>query len=162
MQGQPLKCDNNRSARLVLDDNDISLCNELCKSAYGFSRYMELRQAIDQGVAVMIEQDGVVTGYAAGIGMLCHAVAKSNDDLKALIGHASTILGSGFLVSGRNHEIINWLFENGFKIGWPANLMTIGPYQEPPTPFLPSIFGILRSRMELGVKSLSEVNWICN
>jgi hypothetical protein len=100
---------------------------------------MELRQAIDQGVAVMIEQDGVVTGYAAGIGMLCHAVAKSNDDLKALIGHASTILGSGFLVSGRNHEIINWLFENGFKIGWPANLMTIGPYQEPPTPFLPSL-----------------------
>jgi predicted N-acetyltransferase YhbS len=139
MQGQPLKCDNNRSARLVLDDNDISLCNELCKSAYGFSRDMELRQAIDQGVAVMIEQDSVVKGYAAGIGMLCHAVAKSNEDLKTLIGNASTILGPGFFVPARNHEIINWLLENGFKIGWPANLMTIGPYQEPLMPFLPSL-----------------------
>ena len=59
IQGQPLKNEinhaSNRNARLVLDDNDISLCNELCNSAYGFSREMELRQAIDQGVAFMIE-----------------------------------------------------------------------------------------------------------
>jgi GNAT superfamily N-acetyltransferase len=139
MQGQPLKGDNNRSVRLVLDNNDISMCNELCRSAYGFSRDMELRQAIDQGVAFMIEQDGAVTGYAAGIGILCHAVAKSKEDLKALIGNASTILGPGFFVPGRNHEIIKWLLENGFQIGWPANLMTIGHYQEPLMPFLPSL-----------------------
>jgi hypothetical protein len=100
---------------------------------------MELRHAIDQGVAFMIEQDGAVTGYAAGLGILCHAVAKSNDDLKALISNASTILGPGFLVPGRNYEIINWLLENDFQIGWPANLMTIGPYHEPLTPFLPSL-----------------------
>jgi hypothetical protein len=115
------------------------MCNELCKSAYGFSRDLELHQAIDQGVALMTEQDGAVTGYAAGIGILCHAVAKSNDDLKTLIANASTILGPGFLVPGRNHEIINWLLENRFQIGWPANLMTIGPYQEPRLPFLPSL-----------------------
>jgi len=143
MQGQSLKSGinhaSNRSARLVLDDNDISMCNELCKSAYGFSRDLELHQAIDQGVALMTEQDGAVTGYAAGIGILCHAVAKSNDDLKTLIANASTILGPGFLVPGRNHEIINWLLENRFQIGWPANLMTIGPYQEPRLPFLPSL-----------------------
>ena len=139
MQGPPLKSDNIRSARLVLDDNDISLCNDFCKSAYGFSRDMELRQAIDQGVAFMIEQDGAVTGYAAGIGILCHSVAKSNEDLKALISNSSAILGPGFLVPARNYEIINWLLENGFQIGWPANLMTIGPYQEPLMPFLPSL-----------------------
>jgi predicted N-acetyltransferase YhbS len=139
MQGQPLNSDNNRSARLVLDDNDISVCNELCKSANGFSRDMELRQAVDQGVAFMIEQDSAVTGYAAGIGILCHAVAKSNEDLKTLIANASTILGPGFFVPARNYEIINWLLENGFQIGWPANLMTIGPYQEPLMPFLPSL-----------------------
>lgn len=143
MQGQSLKSEinhaSNRSARLVLNNNDISMCNELCKSAYGFSRDLELHQAIDQGVALMTEQDGAVTGYAAGIGILCHAVAKSNDDLKTLIANASTILGPGFLVPGRNHEIINWLLENRFQIGWPANLMTIGPYQEPRLPFLPSL-----------------------
>jgi hypothetical protein len=41
--------------------------------------------------------------------------------------------------NARNHDLINWLLENGFRIGWPANLMTIGPYQEPLMPFLPSL-----------------------
>ena len=142
MQGQPLKSDNNtnnRSVRLVHDDNDISICNELCKSVYGFSREMELRQAKDQGIAILIERDSVVTGYAAGIGILGHAVARSNDDLKILIARAPTIVVPRFLVPARNHQLLNWLLENGFQIGWPANLMTIGPYQEPMTPFLPSL-----------------------
>ena len=97
------------------------------------------RQAKDQGVATMIERDDVITGYAAGIGIFGHAVAKSNEDLKALIANASTILGPGFFVPARNQELINWLLENGFQIGWPANLMTIGPYQEPQMPFLTSL-----------------------
>jgi predicted N-acetyltransferase YhbS len=141
MQGQPLKGSytNNSNLRLVLDDNDVSVCNELCKSVHGFSRDMELRQAKDEGVANLIEQDGIITGYAAGIGMFGHAVAKSNEELKTLIASASTILGPGFFVPARNHEVINWLLENGFQIGWPANLMTVGPYQEPLTPFLPSL-----------------------
>src|SRR5919198_2201361 len=131
--------DNNNNIRLVRDDNDVSMCNELCKSSYGFSREMELRQAKDQGVATMIERDGVITGYAAGIGIFGHAVAESNEDLKALIANASAILGPGFFVPARNHELISWLLQNGFQIGWPANLMRVGPYQEPFTPFLPSL-----------------------
>ena len=87
----------------------------------------------------MIERDGVITGYAAGIGIFGHAVAKSNEDLKALIANASAIVGPGFFMPARNHEVINWLLENDFQIGWPANLMTIGPYQEPITPILPSL-----------------------
>ena len=71
--------------------------------------------------------------------MLCHAVAKSKEVLKALIYNASTILGPGFFIPGRNNEVINWLLETAFNIGWPANLMTIGPFQEPLTPFLPSL-----------------------
>ena len=144
MQGQSLKGGNNNdtsstNVRLVGDDNDVSVCNDFCKSVYGFSREMELRQAKDQGVATMMEGDGVITGYAAGIGIFGHAVAKSNEHLKALIANASTILGPGFFVPARNQELINWLLENGFQIGWPANLMTVGPYQEPQTPFLPSL-----------------------
>ena len=143
MEGQSLKKrvsnTSSTNVHLVSDDNDISVCNELCKSVYGFSREMELRQAKDQGVATMIEQDSVITGYAAGIGIFGHAVAKSNEELKALIANASVILGPGFFAPARNHELINWLLENGFQIGWPANLMTIGPYQEPLIPFLPSL-----------------------
>jgi GNAT superfamily N-acetyltransferase len=142
MEGQPLNISINKSStavRPVHDDSDIFECNGLCMLTYGFAREMELRQAKDQGVATMIERDGVITGYAAGIGIFGHAVAKSNEDLKSLIANASAILGPGFFVPARNHEIINWLLEKGFQIGWPANLMTIGPYQEPQIPFLPSL-----------------------
>jgi ribosomal protein S18 acetylase RimI-like enzyme len=141
MQGHPLSRANNKGSnvRPVHNDNDISMCNRLCKSAHGFAREMELRRAKDQGTAAMIESDGIVTGYASGIGILCHAVAKSNQDLKALIASASQILGLGFFVPARNYELVSWVLENGFQIGWPANLMTTGHYQEPLAPFLPSL-----------------------
>jgi predicted N-acetyltransferase YhbS len=141
MQGPPLKrgingADNIRSLH---EENDIVACNELCKSIHGFSREMELRQAIDQGVAAVVKRNGTITGYTAGIGLFGHAVARSNEDLRALIAAAPAILGPGFFTLARNRELVNWLFENGFRIGWPANLMTVGPYQEPSTPFLPSL-----------------------
>jgi GNAT superfamily N-acetyltransferase len=142
MQGQPLKEGINASGidvRLVRDEDDISLCNEICKSVIGFTRETELRQAKDQGVAIMVERDSVISGYAAGMGIMCHAVARSNEDLKALIANASAFSGPGFLAPARNREVISWLLDNGFQIGWPANLMTIGPYQEPLAPFLPSL-----------------------
>jgi predicted N-acetyltransferase YhbS len=126
--------------RHVKYQNDISECNNLCKKAHGFTREMELRQAKSQGIATLIEHDDIITGYAAGIGIFGHAVAKSNDDLIALIANTFTsIIDPGFFVPARNYELIKWLLENGFKIGWPANLMTVGPYQEPLIPFLPSI-----------------------
>jgi hypothetical protein len=126
--------------RPVKYQNDISECNNLCKKAHGFTREMELRQAKSQGIATLIEHDDIITGYAAGIGIFGHAVAKSNDDLIALIANTFTsIIDPGFFVPARNYELIKWLLENGFKIGWPANLMTVGPYQEPLIPFLPSI-----------------------
>ncbi len=100
---------------------------------------MKLCQAIEQGIAITLERDSIITGYAAGIGIFSHAVAKSNEDLKLLISNASSIQGPGFFAPARNHELIKWLLENGFHVGWPANLMTIGSYLEPSTSFLPSI-----------------------
>ncbi|MGN6823395.1 MAG: GNAT family N-acetyltransferase [Candidatus Nitrosocosmicus sp.] len=126
--------------RPIKYQNDISECNELCKKAHGFTREMELRHAKSQGMAILIEHDDIITGYAAGIGIFGHAVAESTEDLIALIANASTsILGPGFFVPARNYDLIKWLLENGFRIGWPANLMTIGPFQEPLMPFLPSL-----------------------
>jgi predicted N-acetyltransferase YhbS len=129
-QGRPPNGNSARSGsvRPVHDDNDVFMRNELCKSIYGFSREMESCQA-KEGVATIIERDGVVTGYTAGIGILCHAVAKSSEDLKTLIASASQILGPGFFVPARNYEVISWVLENGFQIGWPANLMTIVPIE---------------------------------
>ena len=119
---------------------DISACNEICKSVHGFSREMELRRAIDEGVAsINIDDTGNINGYAAGIGFLGHAAAKTNEVLKALVANASAILGPGFFVPGRNSDLLRWLLDIGFHILWPANLMTVGNYQDPTAPFLPSI-----------------------
>lgn len=119
---------------------DISACNEICISVHGFSREIELRQAIDQQVAsVNIDNTGNITGYAAGIGWLGHAVAKTNEVLKALVANASAIIGPGFFVPGRNFDLLRWLLDAGFRMVWPANLMTVGNYQDPTAPFLPSI-----------------------
>ena len=125
--------------RPVQDEKDISACNELCRKTHGFTREGELRQARDRGGAVMVEWDGTISGYAAGIGLFGHAVARSNQDLKALISSAQTIAGPGFFVPARNHELLNWLLGNNFRIEWPANLMTLGPYREPDGQFLPSL-----------------------
>jgi hypothetical protein len=143
MQGQPLKAQYNtdNNVRQVRDDSDISACNELCRQVHGFTREGELRQAKDQGAPIIMVEgdDGQTSGYAAGIGLFGHAVAKSNEDLKALIASAQIIRGPGFFVPARNHELLNWLLDNGFRIAWPANLMSLGPYQEPRMPFLPSL-----------------------
>ncbi|HJU35126.1 MAG TPA: GNAT family N-acetyltransferase [Nitrososphaera sp.] len=119
---------------------DLSECNEICISIHGFSREMELRHAIDQHVAsVNIDSGGGISGYAAGIGLFGHAVAKTNEVLKALVANSSAILGPGFFVPGRNSGLIRWLLDTGFRIVWPANLMTVGQYHDPSAPFLPSI-----------------------
>ena len=100
MQGQPLKGKNNiqtTNVHLIENEHDISLCNELCMSAYGFTRETELRHAISQGVATILEHEGITKGYAAGIGMFGHAVAQSNEDLKTLIANTHEIMGPGFL-----------------------------------------------------------------
>jgi predicted N-acetyltransferase YhbS len=141
MQGKPVpgilgKKHDVRAAR----SEDISACNEICISVHGFSREKELRQALDQRVAtVNIDNTGNITGYAAGIGIFGHAVAKTNEVLKALVASASAILGPGFFVPGRNYNLLRWLLDAGFRIVWPANLMTVGNYQDPTAPFLPSI-----------------------
>src|ERR671914_685346 len=119
---------------------DISACNQICVSIHGFSRELELQHAIDQRVAsVAIDSTDGISGYAAGIGFFGHAVAKTNEILKALIANSSSILGPGFFVPGRNSDLIRWLLDAGFRIVWPANLMTVGNYVEPLGPFLPSI-----------------------
>jgi GNAT superfamily N-acetyltransferase len=143
MQGNPIRRDSSylkghdvRPARA----DDISACNQLCTSVHGFSREMELRQAIDQGAGMLsIDNLGGITGYAAGLGFFGHAVAKTNEGLKALVANAPAIMGHGIFVPARNAEMVRWLLENGFRISWPANLMTIGQYDEPTAPYFPSI-----------------------
>ena len=98
-----------------------------------------LRDAVERGSARLVERDGQVTAYATLLGFAGHAVARASDDLKALIAAADQIHNPGFLLPSRNHDLLQWCIERGLRLRQPMTLMSLGKYQEPRGPFLPSI-----------------------
>ena len=118
---------------------DIEAANDLCRRVHGHTRSGELRAAIEQGAAMVVERQGQITGYATGIGFFGHAVAETNEDLQALIGSAPAFPGPGFLLPTRNAPLMRWCLTRSLRIVQPMTLMTMGPYQEPQGAFLPSI-----------------------
>jgi GNAT superfamily N-acetyltransferase len=119
--------------------DDIADCDRLCAAVHGFSRSFELRAAIQQKTASVVERGNSISAYTTGLGFRGHATAASTDDLKALISSASAVLGPGFFVPVRNGDLLRWLFDSGYRASWPAMLMTVGAYREPAAPFFPSI-----------------------
>lgn len=119
--------------------SDLNECNTLCFFIHGHSRGAELKEAIHQGTAAVVERDGRITGYTTGVGFVGHTVGKTNDDLKALIGAAPQFAGPGFLLPTRNSELMRWCFDQGLRIVQPMTLMSLGLYNKPAGAFLPSV-----------------------
>lgn len=119
--------------------DDIAAADALCRRIHGHTRSGELRAAIEQDAANVVERGGRVTGYTTGVGFFGHAVGEANEDLQALIAAATSFAGPGFLLPTRNAALLRWCLERGLRIVQPMTLMTIGPYQEPRGAFLPSI-----------------------
>ena len=120
-------------------EEDIASCNRLCAQVHGHDRNGELRDAIAQGSANVVEQEGAITGYATIVGFFGHAVGESNNDIKALIGAAKEFAGPGFLLPTRNSELFRWCLSSGLRVTQPMTLMSKGQYNEPAGAFLPSI-----------------------
>jgi len=118
---------------------DLGACNDICAKVHGHDRAGELRDAIKQATAVVVEHAGRVTGYATLIAFFGHAVAETNEGLKALIGTAPSFGGPGFLVPTRNAELFLWCLEHRLRVVQPMTLMSIGLYNEPAGAFLPSV-----------------------
>jgi predicted N-acetyltransferase YhbS len=118
---------------------DINNCNRLCQQVHGHDRGGELKDAIAQGSATVVEHDRRITGYATVVGFFGHAVGETNKDLKALIGAAREFAGPGFLLPTRNGELFRWCLSNGLRIVQPMTLMSRGLYNKPAGAFLPSI-----------------------
>jgi GNAT superfamily N-acetyltransferase len=118
---------------------DLPECNRLCARVHGHERGGELADAIEFGDARLVERGGRITGYATPIAFFGHAVAETNDDLKALIGTADSIKGPGVLIPARNGELVRWCLSRGLRITQTMTLMTIGLYNEPDGAWLPSV-----------------------
>lgn len=121
------------------NEADQDACNRLCRQIHGHDRATELRDAISQGTASVVEHDGRITGYATLVGFLGHAVGESNEELKALIGAATEFFGPGFLLPTRNSELFRWCLANGLRVVQPMTLMSKGLYAEPRGAFLASV-----------------------
>jgi GNAT superfamily N-acetyltransferase len=52
----------------VGSEQDVAACDALCTRAHGHDRTGELRYAVKQGTALVVEQDGQLTGYATSVG----------------------------------------------------------------------------------------------
>jgi predicted N-acetyltransferase YhbS len=118
---------------------DCAVCNQLCRRVHGHDRNGELRDAIKQGTARVVEHLGRITGYATDIAFFAHAVGETNRDVMALIAATPEIGGGGFLLPTRNGELFRWCLENGLQLVHQMTLMTIGLYNEPMGAYLPSV-----------------------
>ena len=121
------------------EERDVEMCNNLCRDVHGFDRDRELRDAIRSRSATVVEHLGQITGYATAIGFFAHAVARTNQDLKALIGAATEFPGPGFLLPTRNHDVFEWCLNCELKLVFQMTLMSIGLYNEPTGAYIPSI-----------------------
>ena len=118
---------------------DVTACNQICNQVHGFDRAGELRDAIEQNTASVVEHLGCITGYTTGIAFFGHSVAQTNRDLMALIGAAPEFGGPGFLLPTRNQEAFSYCLEAGLKLVFQMTLMTVGLYNEPAGAYLPSV-----------------------
>src|SRR5438045_8834453 len=83
---------------------DIPACNQLCRRVHGFDRCVELREAIAGQTAMVVEHLSRITGYATDVGFFAHAVAETNQDLKALIGAAQAFRGARLLLPSKHYD----------------------------------------------------------
>lgn len=118
---------------------DLGACDGLARTVHGHDRSGELRDAIQQGAAVVAEAHGRIVGYATSVALFGHAVAETNGDLEAIISAAHELHPPGFLVPTRNSSLFRWCLNRGFRMTQPMNLMSVGLYNEPAGAFLPSV-----------------------
>ncbi len=93
LQGQPPGLQVVGRAVRTATEADVEAANELSRRVHGHDRANELRRAVGEGAATVVEHEGRLTGYATGIGFFGHAVGETTADLKALIAEASSFSG---------------------------------------------------------------------
>ena len=120
-------------------ERDLEACNRVCMRVHGHDRAGEVRDAIREGTARVVERGGRITGYTTGIAFFAHSVGETNEDLQALIAAAEEFGGPGFLVPARNGELYRFCLARGLRVVYVMTLMTRGLYNDPAGAYLPSV-----------------------
>jgi len=139
MQGKALGLKISGYAVRAAAEADIARCDALCVGVHGHDRGGEVRDAVAQGTASVVERHGRITGYTTGVALFAHSIGETNDDLQALIGAAEEFAGPGFLVPMRNGDLLRWCLAHDLRVVSMMNLMTMGLYQESRGAYLASV-----------------------
>jgi predicted N-acetyltransferase YhbS len=118
---------------------DVDRCGVIARQVHGFDRGRELADAIQQGIALVVERENKITGYASALAFFGHATAETSLDLQALIASVDSFGGPGILVPSRNSALFQWCLANGLRVVQPMTLMSTGLYNEPAGAWLPSV-----------------------
>lgn len=144
---EPIACMQGRTTQRVVagcevraaEARDLGDCNALARRVHGFDRGRDLEHAIQQGMALVVEREGRITGYTNALAFFGHATAETNLDMQALIASAESFAGPGILVPTRNSALFRWCLSNDLRVVQPLTLMSVGLYNEAAGAWLPSI-----------------------
>jgi predicted N-acetyltransferase YhbS len=139
MQGSPIGAEIPGYGVRPATDADLDACNRVCLSVHGHVRGGEVRDSISQGSALVVEHGDRISGYATATAFFGHAVGETTEDIKALIGAATSFDGPAVLVPVRNSSLFQWCLQNGLRVVFPMTLMSVGLYSEPAGAYLPSV-----------------------
>lgn len=139
MQGTPFLHQVSGHSVRMANAADADAATALCERVHGHGRRTEFLDGVSQGTARVVEFDGRLVAYTAGLAFFGHSVAETNDGLKALIGSGEPIAGPGILLPSRNQEVFRWALAKGLRAVQPMTLMTTGFYGEPQGAYLPSV-----------------------
>jgi predicted N-acetyltransferase YhbS len=122
---------------------DLPACAELCRAAHSFDRTGELRESTGMFRSMLLERNGRVVAYASAptFWILNHAVAQTEQDLYDLLSGAGAATSEplSMLIPIRRAGLFRWCLSQGLRVVKPMTLMSTGEYQEPTTPFFPSV-----------------------
>jgi GNAT superfamily N-acetyltransferase len=128
----------------LLTKDDEPRCAELCRRVHGFDRTNEIRNLPPELPSFVATRGGKLTAYASAphFWALNHAVAETDDDMRALLTGVGNLSGDkpmSFLLPIRQSDLFRWLLKQGMRVVKPMNLMTTGEYIEPRGCYLPSV-----------------------
>lgn len=125
-------------------EGDFAACAELCRRVHGFDRAGELRSVPPSLTTYVALRGGRLTAYAAAphFWALNHAVAETEEDMRALLAGAGNLGGGrplSFLLPTRQTGLLRWCLGKGLRVVKPLTLMAKGRYEEPRGCHLPSV-----------------------
>lgn len=127
-----------------IHEDDFEECAELCRKAHGFERINELKNTPPFLTSFVALREGRVTAYASAphFWALNHAVAESEDDMRALLTGAGNLSDNqplSLLLPTRQTDLFRWCLKEGMRAIKPMTLMAMGEYQEARACYLPSV-----------------------